>query len=218
MLIARLARMDFKFFNPFAETRETENRLPHWQQEGAVYFITFHLADSLPSHLLMQWKTERSAWLDAHPKPWTPAIEREYHEKFSGVIERLLDAGHGSCALRRPECSAIVAGALRHFDGERVAMLSFVVMPNHVHALFMLREGWTLEQMLHSWKRFSSVRINRIIGSEGELWQRDYFDRLVRDQQHMENVIRYIRRNPAKAKLREGEFILWESDFAKRWE
>jgi REP element-mobilizing transposase RayT len=209
--------MDFKFFNPFAGTRETENRLPHWQQQGALYFITFHLADSLPAHLLAQWETERAAWLDRHPKPWTPEAEREYHERFSGAIEQWLDAGHGSCVLRRRDCAEIVAGALRFFDGERVAMLAFVVMPNHVHALFVLRDGWMLEQMLHSWKRHSSVRINRLIGKAGQLWQRSYFDRMIRDQQHLENVIRYIRRNPAKAKLREGEFILWESDCARCW-
>jgi hypothetical protein len=33
------------FFNPHAEIRHTENRLPHWQQTGAVYFVTFRLAD-----------------------------------------------------------------------------------------------------------------------------------------------------------------------------
>ena len=210
--------MDFKFFNPFAETRGKENRLPHWQQKGALYFVTFHLADSLPAPLLVQWHAERAAWLKGHPEPWTPEIEREYHERFSGAIERWLDAGHGSCVLRQRECGEIVAGALRHFDGERVAMLCFVVMPNHVHALFVLRGGWTLEQMVHSWKRFSSVRINRIIGSEGELWQRDYFDRMIRDQPHLGKVIRYIRRNPAKARLREGEFVLWESEFVQTWE
>jgi hypothetical protein len=40
---------DLRFFNPYAEIRHTENRLPHWQQEGAVYFVTFRLADSIPS-------------------------------------------------------------------------------------------------------------------------------------------------------------------------
>ncbi len=210
--------MNFKFFNPYAEIQHTENRLPHWQQEGALYFLTWHLADALPSLLLDRWRTEREAWLGWHPEPWTPEIEREYHQRFSGEIERCLDGGHGSCALRRPECSEIVAGALRHFEGLRVAILSFVVMPNHVHAAFVLHANWTLEQMVHSWKRFSSVRINRILEREGELWQRDYFDRLIRDEKHPENVIRYIRKNPAKARLPRGDYILWENEYAKQFD
>jgi hypothetical protein len=28
---------ELRFFNPYAEIRHTENRLPHRQQEGAVY-------------------------------------------------------------------------------------------------------------------------------------------------------------------------------------
>jgi len=48
----------------------------------------------------------------------------------------------------------------------------------------------------------------------GRLWQRDYFDRLVGNEKHFANCVRYIRRNPEKAGLMDGEFILWESDIA----
>ena len=209
--------MDFKFFNPFTDARVTTNRLPHWQQEDAVYFVTFHLGDSLPAELLLRWKLERDAWMRSHPEPWSMDVKKEYNERFSGQIERWLDEGHGSCALRRAECSAVVAEALRFFDGERVALMSFVVMPNHVHIAFVLNAGWTLEKMLHSWKRWSAVRINRIIGQFGELWQKDYFDTMVRDRVHLGRVLRYIQANPVKAHLREGEYVLWESDFAKSW-
>jgi len=68
-------------------------------------------------------------------------MEREYHERFSGAIERWLDAGHGSCILRRHDCADIVAMALRYFDGKRVAIISSVVMPNHVHAVFVQNDG-----------------------------------------------------------------------------
>jgi len=41
------------FFNPYAEIRQTKNRLPHWQQNGVVYFITFRLADSIPESCVL---------------------------------------------------------------------------------------------------------------------------------------------------------------------
>ena len=69
--------------------------------------------------------------------------------------------------------------------------------------------------MVHSWKRYSAVRINRLLGKSGVFWQKDYFDRLVRDQDHFANCVRYIRRNPVKAKLREDEFTLYESEMVK---
>lgn len=168
---------ELRFFNPYVEIRHTANRLPHWQQEGAVYFVTFRLADAVPHNLRTRWESEREAWLRVHGQPWTAEIEREYHERFSGAIERWLDVGYGSCILRRQECARIVAQALRYFDGERSALISSVVMPNHVHALFVQNADWPLEKLLRSWKSFTSRKINSLLGRDGSLWQRDYFDR-----------------------------------------
>src|ERR1700686_4643218 len=66
-----------KFFDPHGDIRFTQNRLPHWQQSGAVYFITFRLGDALPRNLLERWKEERNAWLKWHPLPWSADMERE---------------------------------------------------------------------------------------------------------------------------------------------
>ena len=96
---------EFQFFNPYDDIRFTANRLPHWQQKGAVYFVTFRLADAVPQQLRKQWESDREAWLRFHPQPWDAETEREYHERFSGAIERWLDAGHGSCVLRHPDCA-----------------------------------------------------------------------------------------------------------------
>jgi len=206
---------ELRFFNPYADIRFTANRLPHWQQQGAVYFITFRLADAVPHHLRTQLESEREAWLRVHPQPWSGEVESEYYERFSGAIERWLDAGHGACILRRHDCAEIVAEALRYFDAQRALMISSVVMPNHVHAVFVQHPSWPLEKLLRSWKSFTSRKINQQLSREGTLWQRDYFDRLVRDQKHFANCVRYIRRNPERAGLRSGEYILYESELAR---
>jgi hypothetical protein len=132
------------FFNPYTEIQQTENRLPHWQQEGAVYFVTFRLADSVPKELLDRWADERESWLRVHPPPLSQEHEREYHERFSGEIERCLDAGHGQCMLREAAMAKVVGDALQHFEGERCHQVAWVVMPNHVHALFIPSPAWTL--------------------------------------------------------------------------
>lgn len=207
-----------RFFNPFAEIRHTENSLPYWQQQGAVYFITFRLADPIPEDLRARWEEARAIWLQFHPEPWTGNIEQEYHKRFSTEIEHWLDAGHGSCALRRGECARIVDDALRHFEGERFVRVSSIVMPNHVYALFIQNPEHALEDLLRSWKTFTAREINRLVRRSGNLWQRSYFDRLVRDEAHFANCVRYIRRNPTKARLSDDESILYESDLAKQIE
>src|SRR6267154_1410333 len=70
-LYCRSSVAELRFFNPFADIRFTANRLPHWQQQGAVYFITFRLADAVPHHLRTQLESEREAWLRVHPQPWS---------------------------------------------------------------------------------------------------------------------------------------------------
>jgi type I restriction enzyme R subunit len=94
---------ELRFFNPYADIRQTENRLPHWQQAGSVYFVTFRLVDSVPTHMLNQWEEDRDGWARSHPEPWTRETEGAYHQRFSGAIERWLDAGYGTCLLRRPD-------------------------------------------------------------------------------------------------------------------
>jgi REP element-mobilizing transposase RayT len=211
-----IAMDTLRFFNPYEEIRFTKNLLPHWQQKNAVYFITFRLADSIPTHLRTQWEEERQIWLRFHPEPWDPDTVQEYHKRFTGAIERWLDAGHGSCILRQSDCARIVDAALRHFDGDRLALVSSVVMPNHVHALLVQNPTHPLEDLLQSWITFSSRTINRLLGRSGTLWQRSNFDRLVRDEKHFRNCVRYIRRNPEKAHLAASEYIFYESDLAKQ--
>jgi REP-associated tyrosine transposase len=87
-----------------------------------------------------------------------------------------------------------------------------------VHALLVQNPKHPLEDVLRSWKTFSARTINKLTGRSGTLWQRSYFDRLVRDENHFRNCIRYIRRNPRKARLTASEYILYESDLAKQIE
>jgi len=203
-----------KFFNPYAEIEVTANNLPHWQQPGATYFITFRLGDSIPAERLEDWRMERESWLANHPEPWSPETEGEYHRHFSARIDAWLDAGEGECLLRTPAVREPLVNTLRHGDEDRYRLHAWVVMPNHAHVLVTLAERATLEIEIGAWKSISARRINRLLGRSGNRWQEDYFDRLVRDRDHFANCVRYIRRNPEKAQLGAGEFELFESDLA----
>ncbi|HTW33123.1 MAG TPA: transposase [Rhizomicrobium sp.] len=157
--------------------------LPHFDGGAVVQAITFRLADSLPREV---YKHVLSLAEDG---------ERQ------GLMHRLIDEGRGCCLLRTPENAAIVANALRFFDGERYKLLAWVIMPNHVHAMVEQIEGHRLDRIVHSWKSFTAKQINRRLDSDGRVWARDYFDRYVRDERHYFNALYYIENNPVKAGL-----------------
>ncbi|MEQ8821431.1 MAG: transposase [Sumerlaeia bacterium] len=188
------------FLDPFEAIQKHRHRLPHWQQGEAWQFVTWRLGDSLPSEKLKEWRLEKECWVLEHPEPWDPEEEKEHHRLFSERMERWLDAGHGCCALREKEAAAIVEGALRFFDGVRYGLGPFVIMPNHVHVLFQPMLGWPLEEILHSWKSFTAKEVNKLRGTEGPFWQKDYWDRMVRNEEQWHAYRSYIERNPVKLK------------------
>src|SRR5437016_2901530 len=53
----------FHGLDEHGDIKITRRHLPHWEQEGATYFVTFRLADSIPTTLLTEWRDELQAWL-----------------------------------------------------------------------------------------------------------------------------------------------------------
>ncbi|HEY4757200.1 MAG TPA: carbamoyl-phosphate synthase large subunit, partial [Chthoniobacterales bacterium] len=195
-----------------AEISQTQRHLPHWEQPGATYFVTFRLADSVAADVLKQWREERAQWLKFHPQPWDWKTSREYVRRFEEEREHWLDQGHGSCLMRDTKAAQITADALRHFDGERYVLDAFVVMPNHVHAVVKPLPGYTISAILHSWKSFSANAVNRELRRDGSLWMTETFDTIVRDATHLNACREYITANPLEAGLAAGQFILERYD------
>ena len=123
--------------------------------------------------------------------------------------------GYGSCLLKNPENAAQIEKSLFYFEDQRSQMLSFVVMPTHVHLVYISHPDWPMEKLIATWKKNSAREINRQENRRGNLWQKDYFDRLIRDRDHFIRCVRYIRNNPQKANLSSGEYSLYESELAK---
>jgi len=123
------------------------------------------------------------------------ADRTEYHELFSKRFQDGLDAGHGSCILRDERMCAIVEDKLRHFVDLRYSLYAFVVMPNHVHVLFMPEEGFDSRTIVAGWKSCAAHDINRIFKRTGTLWQKESYDHLVRNVEEFNRIRAYIRGN-----------------------
>lgn len=74
-------------------------------------------------------------------------------------------------------------------------------MPNHVHFVARLLPGATLAQVMHSLKSFTAKRINKLLSRTGPVWQREYYDRLIRDSDELQRAINYVINNPSGAGL-----------------
>ena len=210
---------DLQIFDPTGAFRNYERNLPHWRQQGASYFLTFRLNDSLPQTVADEMRVERDAWrqrieheLVQHEGKLSPSTDEEYEAfqlRSARRLERLMDERHGECVLKQPLLREIVASALFHFQGQRYAMHGFVVMPNHVHLAVKPMAQWQPEELLHTWKRFTARTINQHLGREGQLWQHDSWNRIIRDEEHWQRVMRYIQLNPIRAKLWSDQSTVW---------
>ncbi|MGZ8847334.1 MAG: REP-associated tyrosine transposase [Pyrinomonadaceae bacterium] len=181
---------------------------PHFDGQGITQHVCFHLFDSLPQSLLAEWPEElrreevlKARRVDCH-------VQRERRRR----IHDALDRGYGSCLLQDNRIAEIVEDALLHFDGERYALHAWCVMPNHVHTLFTPVGQFRMSGIVHSWKSFTAHECNKVLGRSGKFWEREPFDRYIRNQRHFRNAVSYIENNPVKAGLcKEAKDWRWSS-------
>ena len=80
---------------------------------------------------------------------------------------------------------------------------SFILMPNHVHGLLFIEEPFAspadLSEIVRAFKSFSARRINECRNAPGSaVWQRSYFERIVRDETALPKIREYILNNPLR--------------------
>jgi REP element-mobilizing transposase RayT len=89
------------------------------------------------------------------------------------------------------------AGLPGRFTG--VELDEFVVMPNHVHGIIIIRAAAKakLGKVIRAFKSISAIQANRLLDrSDRPFWQRDYFERVIRSETELLAVRQYIRNNP----------------------
>lgn len=173
-------------------TSNSRGYLVHWDLPGAKQFVTWRLADSLPQSVLDQYRLDQSSEV--------PEVRKQAHRK----VETALDLGHGSCLLSKGLAAHELVLTLFEEQLNRYRLLSFVIMPNHVHAILHIDSSSNLREAMKQIKGVSARRINAVAGRTGRLWQPEYFDRLIRDHEHFERTQSYIHWNPVKAGLCEA--------------
>lgn len=94
----------------------------------------------------------------------------------------------------------------------RAESLAWVVMPDHFHWLMELKQG-DLATVVLAVKSRAARSVNAYLGRSGQLWQRSFHDRAIRDEEDLQSVARYIIANPIRAGLvtRVHDYPLWDA-------
>ena len=107
-----------------------------------------------------------------------------------------------------------VIDEMRRIHEQRTVLsLAWVLMPDHLHWLFVLRERAGLDVVMHDFKSRSAATVNRISGRRASVWQSGYQYRAVQCDAELQSLGRYIVGNPVRARLvgRLGDYPHWDA-------
>lgn len=178
---------------------EYRRKLPHIQPEDAVYFVTFNLKGALPKYIVV----EPSSNIKAIKQDVNISSNNKFKaaNEYFEQIEEFLDAGsYGKHWLKQHNIAAKIADSLHFLDAKSFKLICYCVMSNHVHFIAYKCQK-PLHRIMHSLKSYTANECNAILEREGAFWQREYFDRIVRDRNDLDKKIKYVLNNPVKAGL-----------------
>ena len=111
----------------------------------------------------------------------------------------------------------IIVGELKALphDYPYCTVLEYIIMPDHIHFIIQMEgsdaieKRCTLSQIVQAFKSKTTKGFHTL-ASNGEadhsLWQKGYYERVLRSEEELFNVRRYIRENPEKLKWLQEEW------------
>jgi REP element-mobilizing transposase RayT len=205
------------------EKKEHHRRhLPHFQQSGQAYFVTWCIKDAIPPRALesytIQLKDINNQIDNAKTNKADDRIisdlkmeQFRIRKKYMKAFDDLLHLQTKFIVnLSKEQNTQAVINALCYWEGKRIENHVLCVMSNHVHWVFRVYdkdengEPIYLQNILQSVKRFTANQINKLENRIGTLWQDESYDTTIRDNLHLHNAINYTLENPVTAGLVEN--------------
>jgi putative transposase len=90
----------------------------------------------------------------------------------------------------------------------------YVIMPDHVHFFCAPgNEAQDLSVFMKFWKEWTSKKIKKECGIDGPVWQREFFDHLIRSEESYVQKWDYVFNNPFRAGLvKEADDWHWQGE------
>ena len=88
----------------------------------------------------------------------------------------------------------------------------YIIMPDHIHCILIItdnnyktydRTKMLLSNAIQQFKKISTMQIKEF-GYRGKLWQRSFYDRIIRNERELYNVRKYIQENPLRYEIKNG--------------
>lgn len=103
--------------------------------------------------------------------------------------------------FRETASAKAVATALQFLRAERAYLIAYAVMPDHLHAVLVPRAPYNISRVMQSVKGYTARLLNERNGSRGPLWQRGFYDRMIRDEEQLLDTVNYVHMNPVAGGL-----------------
>ncbi|MBI9072170.1 MAG: transposase [Melioribacteraceae bacterium] len=194
-----------------SEVHFHRRNLPHIYKPNSTYFVTFRIKGSIPLHKLKELWDWKENIIQAKNK------EEKYKNdlRFFGKYDELLHNSKSHNYLNQREAADIVANQIKNLDDQIYNLVSYCIMPNHVHLVFSLKEGKNdVGKIMQRIKRVTAFQINKVLKKGGSFWQSECFDHVVRSESELNRIIEYVIYNPVKANL-VVNWRDWEFSFCK---
>jgi putative transposase len=194
---------DFKMFY--------KRKLPHYQIPDATLFITFRLVNSLHCEVLKRMEMEASLKYKELLKIDDPLDQQQAayteHKVLFGKWDNQLDlATSGEKWLANPQIAQMVCDSLHYRDGRQYTLEAYCVMSNHVHVVFtpLYQDGNIIPigKIMQSLKGYTAWKANQMLAREGQFWQHESYDHLVRNNNELLRIVNYVLNNPIKGGLK----------------
>lgn len=170
-----------------------------WEVDGHWHFVTIHCHQSLPTaaKLELQELDQALAALDIKSEGF-----RQLQQRYLVNLEKHLDVGSSFAPFKQKRACEMCMMAFAMMQDEGWLVGEATIMPNHVHLLiYRQNSAYSLTQILSRFKGRSTRWVNQGLKQAIQLWQDDWFDRRIHQNNERAEVVAYIRNNPVKVGL-----------------
>ncbi len=168
--------------NTFFYREFYRRNLPHYQPEDGIFFITTRLAFSLPEYILKELQTKKELfekaikYIDDQNKK---ELIKEFHKSYFIKFDEFLDKFNKSPKwLYKTEIAKIVEDNLNYWNEKRYLLLSYCIMPNHLHLMIKPLKTEnniyeSLKKIMFGMKSYTANECNKILERTGQFWHNE---------------------------------------------
>ena len=117
--------------------------------------------------------------------------------------------------IKNTEIGEIIENTIKIINQkDNVKICNYIIMPNHIHCIIQLeknqgRDGTLpLQAIIGRFKSFTTKQYNLLNNTIGiKLWQRNYFEHIIRNEKEYLEICKYMKENPIKYYLNKNNII-----------